>query len=42
MNQRPSASRPVCALRPFAAARPCARPDEDLAARPFASAAARP
>lgn len=35
MNQRPSASRPVCALRPFAA-RPCARPAEDLAARPFA------
>ncbi|MEU7061990.1 hypothetical protein [Streptomyces sp. NPDC046197] len=42
MNQRPSTSRPLSVIRPFVSARPCARPGEDLAARPLASAAARP
>lgn len=38
MSQRP------CKSRPFASARPAdsVRPGEDLAARPFASSAARP
>ncbi|MEU7061863.1 hypothetical protein [Streptomyces sp. NPDC046197] len=42
MTQRPSTSRPLSVIRPDESARPCARPGEDLAARPFASSAARP
>ncbi|MEU7428575.1 hypothetical protein [Streptomyces sp. NPDC040750] len=42
MNQRPSTSRPLTVIRPDESARPCARPTEDLAARPFATSAARP
>ncbi|MFF5030112.1 hypothetical protein ACFY2J_38700 [Streptomyces collinus] len=41
-QRRPSTSRPLTVIRPDESARPCTRPTEDLAARPFTTSAARP